>query len=377
MTKLRITIKIERSRVEEYVWVMRRNRFKPETLALQQRQPSPEEAAAPPSIREAAAAARRSSTAAAPGHGHPPEEEEAAAAAPRCQAASSSRIVPSYSAINIQPARRQHSSRQPPRKCDNMLSLDVPTRWNSTYFMLDTAKKFEKAFERFDLYDASDDLYLSKMASGMKEKFKKYWGTPEKMNKIIFIPSVLDPRNKFMYVSFSLEVLLGKETENVVNKKVEVYLSDVFAIYVSKYKKSFKSQPSSSDSSDSSTSGISQNVSKNSLGTKLHKKKQKNDSGSLGVKYELDKYLLEDQELESEDFDILSWWKVNSPRFLVLSQLARDVLAIPMSSVVSECAFSTGGRILDPFRSSLTPKCVQCLICDKDWLSKRNQAYLC
>ena len=29
---------------------------------------------------------------------------------------------------------------------------------------------------------ASDDLYLSKMASGMK-KFKKYWGTPEKSTK--------------------------------------------------------------------------------------------------------------------------------------------------------------------------------------------------
>uniref|UniRef100_A0A3Q7FMN0 HAT C-terminal dimerisation domain-containing protein n=1 Tax=Solanum lycopersicum TaxID=4081 RepID=A0A3Q7FMN0_SOLLC len=177
------------------------------------------------------------------------------------------------------------------------------------------------------------------------------------MNKMIFIASVLDPRNKFVYVSFALEELLGEETGNVVNTKVEAYLRDLFAIYVSKYGKGSKSQPSSSDSSDSSGSGISQNMSKNSLRTKLHMKKQKNDSGSLGVKSELDKYLLEDQEPEYEDFDILSWWKVNSPRFPVLSQLARDVLAIPMSSVASECAFSTGGRILDPFRSSLTPKC--------------------
>ena len=67
------------------------------------------------------------------------------------------------------------------------------------------------------------------------------------------------------------------------------------------------------------------------------------------------------------------WWKVNSPRFPILSQLARDVLAIPMSSVASECAFSTGGRILDPFRSSLTPKCVQCLICFQDWLKQETK----
>ena len=87
----------------------------------------------------------------------------------------------------------------------------------------------------------------------------------------------------------------------------------------------------------------------------------------------MDKYLLEDQEPESGDFDILSWWKVNSPRFSVLSQLARDVLVIPMSSVASECEISTGGRILDPFRSSLTLKCVQCLICVQDWLRQETK----
>ncbi|CAN4104491.1 unnamed protein product [Withania somnifera] len=48
--------------------------------------------------------------------------------------------------------------------------------------------------------------------------------------------------------------------------------------------------------------------------------------------------------------------------------MARDVLVILISSVASECAFSIGGRILDPFRSSLTPKLVQCIICLQDWL---------
>ncbi|WCJ37927.1 Zinc finger BED domain-containing protein RICESLEEPER 2 [Euphorbia peplus] len=32
----------------------------------------------------------------------------------------------------------------------NLLCLDVCTRWNSTYLMLDTAQKFEKAFERYE-----------------------------------------------------------------------------------------------------------------------------------------------------------------------------------------------------------------------------------
>ncbi|KAG8477524.1 hypothetical protein CXB51_031036 [Gossypium anomalum] len=35
-------------------------------------------------------------------------------------------------------------------ECKKMLCLDVCTRWNSTYLMLDTAQNFERAFERFE-----------------------------------------------------------------------------------------------------------------------------------------------------------------------------------------------------------------------------------
>ena len=48
--------------------------------------------------------------------------------------------------------------------------------------------------------------------------------------------------------------------------------------------------------------------------------------------------------------------------------MARDVLAIPVSTVASESAFSTGGRVLDSFRSSLSAKVVESLICTQDWL---------
>ena len=42
-------------------------------------------------------------------------------------------------------------------KC--LLSLDVPTRWNSTYPMLDITEKFEKVFLRMDFHE--DDIYSS------------------------------------------------------------------------------------------------------------------------------------------------------------------------------------------------------------------------
>ncbi|KAL4589225.1 hypothetical protein LXL04_002130 [Taraxacum kok-saghyz] len=55
-------------------------------------------------------------------------------------------------------------------------------------------------------------------------------------------------------------------------------------------------------------------------------------------------------------------------RYPVLSKMARDVLAIPVSTVASESAFSTGGRVLDSFRTSLTPRMVEALVCTQDWV---------
>jgi hypothetical protein len=54
----------------------------------------------------------------------------------------------------------------------------------------------------------------------------------------------------------------------------------------------------------------------------------------------------------------------------VLAHLARDALAIPISSVASESAFSTSGRILDDFRTSLTPFMLEALVCGQDWLRR-------
>jgi hypothetical protein len=48
--------------------------------------------------------------------------------------------------------------------------------------------------------------------------------------------------------------------------------------------------------------------------------------------------------------------------------MARDFLAIPLSTVSSKSTFSLGGRILGKTRSSLTPEMLEALVCGKDWL---------
>jgi len=48
--------------------------------------------------------------------------------------------------------------------------------------------------------------------------------------------------------------------------------------------------------------------------------------------------------------------------------MARDVLAVIISTVASESSFSTGGRVLDAYRSRLIPSTVETLVCTRDWL---------
>lgn len=88
-------------------------------------------------------------------------------------------------------------------------------------------------------------------------------------------------------------------------------------------------------------------------------------------KNDLERYLAEEPiSPMTPSFDILSWWKDNSCKYKYLSMMAKDVLSIPVSTVASESAFSTSGRILDSFRSSLSPKMVEALVCTQSWLKE-------
>ncbi|KAH0648272.1 hypothetical protein KY285_033520 [Solanum tuberosum] len=298
--------------------------------------------------------------------------------------------------------------------CKKSLCLDVSTRWNSTYLMLNRAIEFENMFSSYvdrdigllhylqfgededgtaagalssddwnnvkkiadflqifyDLTgevsrsqyvtsnlhflkicevscylkklivseDDTDDL-LGKIAKNMIEKFDKYYGTPNKMNKMIFISCVLDPRHKFVSVGFALHMMFGKEKGLVLEHEVRGYMDLMFG----------------------------------SLGSFMVDLMKHKAGNATIVKTELQKYLGEENEVETKNFNTLSWWKINSPRFPILVEVARNVLAIPISSVASECAFSTGGRILDSFRSSLTPKLVQTLVCLQDWIRSESR----
>ena len=86
------------------------------------------------------------------------------------------------------------------------------------------------------------------------------------------------------------------------------------------------------------------------------------------MKHELDYYLQEHVLPWIKDFDILSWWKAEGLKYLTLCMIARDFLAIPISTVASELIFSTSGRMVSAHRSRLHKDTIEALMCSQDWL---------
>ncbi|KAK4394389.1 putative AC transposase [Sesamum angolense] len=232
---------------------------------------------------------------------------------------------------------------------------------------------------------SSNDVELIEMARKMKEKYDKYWGSIEKMNMILYYAVILDPRHKLEFIEFTFDKLYGgNRKSDVMKEQVRDGLYELFNDYKLRYGHTLQGTPGSPGSSFSRVSSSSSS----SVGTSMQytdheptrtftieQEFSMYKTGGKGdrVKSELEKYLGEDVEMHRDKFDILNWWKVNTQRFPILSKMARDVLAVPVSTVASESAFSTGGRVLDAFRSSLSPKIVQALICTQDWLRKDSK----
>ncbi|KAK1429498.1 hypothetical protein QVD17_11707 [Tagetes erecta] len=69
-----------------------------------------------------------------------------------------------------------------------------------------------------------------------------------------------------------------------------------------------------------------------------------------------------------DNFDILAWWKGREAEFPVISAMTRDLLSSQASTVASESAFSTCGRVISLRRTRLSPEAVKMCICLKDHL---------
>uniref|UniRef100_A0ACD5Y415 Uncharacterized protein n=1 Tax=Avena sativa TaxID=4498 RepID=A0ACD5Y415_AVESA len=301
-------------------------------------------------------------------------------------------------------------------KIEKMLALDCKTRWNSTFTMLNTALPYKAVFERAKkvekLYDSlpSDDewafasdvvkrlelffevtelfsgtdyvtanIYFPKiceikekmrlwatcgdatieaMTISMNAKFDKYWTD---IQGLMSMATLLDPRykNEMLLVCFSS--LHGVNPEECHDLVREVIAS--LCTLLEEYEASSEDNVESSNSSrPASTTTALMSV----FSARIAQKRP------ATFRTELDQYLVDDLvSLTKEHFDVLDWWKVAGRRYPTLRKVARDIFAIPVTTVASESAFSTSGRVLSEHRSRLASDMLEALMCSQDWLRNK------
>lgn len=204
------------------------------------------------------------------------------------------------------------------------------------------------------------------MALNMLEKFEKYWIEKEP-NILLSIAVVLDPRFKLQYLRFCYNKIYDSSLVGDLMGRVEDELHKLFDEYVAQYEASSKII----DEGTSLVTRTSSLKNKTNFLEEFYNLTEEEDI--FQSKPELDVYLEENLHRsktpgDEEEFDILQWWKANSSKFPVLSRMAHDILAIPVSSIPSKCAFRTDGGVLNKFQSSLLPSTIEALVCTQDWI---------
>ncbi|CAN0926668.1 Putative AC transposase [Linum grandiflorum] len=212
------------------------------------------------------------------------------------------------------------------------------------------------------------DEYIRTVAGNMEKKIEKYWDESVvdnvRMNKIFYIATLFDPRHKMHFLNHCFTKMYSAARSEEMLALVKEEMVNLFQSYLN------GAGTGGIDSTSAATSRVPQTETDIEFDDTFADYNM--EDKMVGNSAELDRYLTDAREGGNgvdEEFNILGWWKaVGSYKYPTLSEIAKDILAIPISSVASESAFSNGGRVLDDFRSSLLPSIVEALICTEDWL---------
>jgi hypothetical protein len=174
------------------------------------------------------------------------------------------------------------------------------------------------------------------------------------------LATILDPRFKTDYLLGFIETLTGDSSEDSADDVTNT-LYDLMKEY---------EMDDDEDNTESSTPALANSGVLSTISARVASRRP----AAVRFKSELDRYL-EDElvPIQTENFQIIDWWKVAGTRYPVLRKVARDIYAIPVSTVASESAFSTSGRVVSEHRSRLTPEILEALMCSQNWLRNKYQ----
>ena len=196
-------------------------------------------------------------------------------------------------------------------------------------------------------WQKSEQALIHLIADKMRVRFDSYC---RDFIRVSAIAAVFDPRTKLDFVLFSLKDVYGEGTTLCTKIKDEF-----FRIFYG-YAEDFSSQIINNDRSSSSYGNNDCDV--------LRKwYKSKTDS----QRAELRQYLQEPTSFIGE-LDILGWWHTNGQKFPTLWRMARDILAIPTSTSISNSAFCIEPMTINSIFNGLDPDIIEASTCGGDWL---------
>lgn len=205
------------------------------------------------------------------------------------------------------------------------------------------------------------DDYISPLAFKMRSKFEEYW---QRCSLGLAVAAVLDPQFKMKLVEYCYAQIFGSGAPGRISDVSECIkqLYDEHSISLASLDQGLTWQVGGSSRLPSS--GRDSRDRLTGFDTYLQETTQ-----NEGSKSDLDKYLEEPLfPRNAPGFNVLNWWRVHTPRYPILSMMARNVLGMPMSKASLYSASNTRGRVLDRDWSSLKPATIQALMCAQDWI---------
>ncbi|XP_040369235.1 zinc finger BED domain-containing protein RICESLEEPER 1-like [Rosa chinensis] len=194
--------------------------------------------------------------------------------------------------------------------------------------------------------DSSEaDNVLYNMAVKMKAKYSKYFGNLDDLNQLFLVALVLDPRYKLRNISWLCDTMLNlcdweikKKCDDV--KQLVVDLCDLYGQSNGSHSRQTKTKgkdPSTSATGTSKSRSKARILSGKRAVMQEDWNRQLEQNNDVVVGHEVDRYLLDpiEKPAENDDWKILDWWKLNGGKYPNLQSLARDILAIQVSTVAS------------------------------------------